>query len=105
MLPDPNDSPTGRLQPLISICISGLIGLDLVTPEVSIALWPRGVFWASVPKTSVHEYRQALLGEDDVGCSPWLCEDSEVQSIAKTLCMQSATKVQFRARAFLSDAR
>jgi hypothetical protein len=74
MLPDTYYSPPAVDQNSISFPVPQNIAADFLTPELRIGLGRNIMLWTAVPVTSVHEYGNALLGEDKVGCPAKACD-------------------------------
>lgn len=66
MLPKPQNSPTSFLERGRHASVSLNVPVELVFPERSVALGPDAVHRATVPKTSIHEDRDARYREDNI---------------------------------------
>ena len=67
MLPDAKDCPSLPLKRGGLASIAVLVGLQLGSPEVVVALWHRAVLGAGMPEAAINEYGKPSSGEDDVG--------------------------------------
>ena len=78
VLPEAKHLPTAGLQECIGVSVASNVCLDLVSPPMSIRLWPGSVFSATVPKAAVNKDRDACLGEDHVGLTAKTAKRSEM---------------------------
>lgn len=98
MLPDSQDAPSRRFQPLVRVAISILIPLQLWAPVPTVRAWiGRTMDWAAVPKTTVDEYRYPCTTKHDVNSTskcPW--NDGNINSEAKPKAVQFLANGQLR---------
>src|SRR5690349_8541563 len=66
MFPYPHGQPTLLGEALIGVAVPGPVALDLGSPELFVAFWPRSVFRASVPEAAVYEHGHLDRAEDHV---------------------------------------
>ena len=88
VFPDPDDLPTSPSQLRIGISVSAPIGLDLLTPEVSIAGGPGCVLGAAVPEASIDEDGHPWSWERNVDAPAFVGQNWGIHSVTE------ATRVQ-----------
>ena len=102
--PNNRHSPTEGLQRLLSRQISFNISREFRKPKIESALRCVRIFASGmpVPKASVHEYAQPVLGEYQVRFSRQILP---MQTIAKPHLMTHRSDEHFRLRVFAFDQR
>jgi hypothetical protein len=69
VFPEPDDAPTKSPKFAVDGGITPHITLQLLIPIANITLWSTAVYTTAVPKTSVNEYRKAILSENKIRLS------------------------------------
>jgi hypothetical protein len=64
--PDPQHPPTAAAQGSRHELIPTFVAGKFPLPERAIVLWLRRVLWATVPETTIHKHRHAMLPKDKV---------------------------------------
>ena len=97
MLPEPKDSPSGRLERLVGPPIAFDVLCKLGNPVGRVSAGLTAVLRTGVPEATVDEYSQACAGKDDVGpdCSP-AGGDWEVHAKTMTSAVELGAHRPFR---------
>jgi hypothetical protein len=96
MLPNPDDSPTGRFELAVGVGIPLLVTGELRLPVPVVDLWPAAVLGTAVPEAAVDKYRHARPWEDDIGAPAQPGQWAAVDEIAQTEPMEDPTQGQLR---------
>ncbi|CCF96763.1 hypothetical protein RSK60_160014 [Ralstonia solanacearum K60] len=72
MTPDTQHNPTVFSQAIICVEVAYAIGLNFLSPELSVLLGPRAVYRAAMPKTTVHKNGYFQIRKSNVGYSAGL---------------------------------
>lgn len=100
-LPERNDTPTKPCERSARLSVPLAVLADLVLPEFCIRLRQlRTPAAVSVPKTTVHKYRDGMLRQNEVGASR---EIRAVQSKPEPEAMRSLSRQHFRRRVAIPD--
>lgn len=66
MFPDADRDPSGLLECCIGITVAADVRLDLLAPELRVALGPCPVGWAAVPEAAIYEDRDLRAAEHHI---------------------------------------
>ena len=105
MFPEPQNGPPEFAKSQIRVGVAKTIGLDLLSPEFGVALWPCRVVRAPMPETSVHEDGDSLSREYDICDTAWLRQHPKIDPVAQASTKQLPTYRDFRSGARLSNVR
>lgn len=99
VFPDANHDPPRRAECSILLSVSLAVAFDLGAPEARIALGPRHVVRAPVPKAAVYKHRDPSAGERDVGADDDPTRGhAMVHSVAPALSVQTTAHLKLGAR-------
>lgn len=104
VFPEPDRGPAKCVQSPVRVGVPRTIGLDLLAPEICIALRPGAVLRATVPETAIDEDGYPCTGENDVGGAPQPGQNWHLETITEALGVQGLTEADLRSRAFLPHA-
>ena len=99
MFPNPQDAPSGCGEAFVGIEIAPLVRLNLVSPEIGIALGARAMLWATVPKAAVDEDRNAMAREGDIWprCAP-PSANPKIHAVPEPSSVQQGSDCELRLR-------
>jgi hypothetical protein len=83
VFPDTYHDPSSVRQTLGSVLVTSLVALDLLSPPVSVAVWPGAVHGAVVPEAAVHHDNDLRWPEEDVGLAPQVRQGSLMDAETK----------------------
>src|SRR5262245_10657194 len=87
MLPDAEHLPSEFSQASVGVTVPLLVLADLRSPPLGVGLWLRAMSRAAVPETTVDEYGETCMGENDIhrAGGPWDQPFLDSESKAKAM--------------------
>jgi hypothetical protein len=90
MLPNSTDHPVGLFESAVRVKVSLSVPLQFFSPPVGIAVRPRGVLGAAVPKTAVDKDGHPNHRKNKVGLSSYLWDWPSMDVVSEATPVQSA---------------
>ena len=95
MLPDDDQLPSALPQPLLGLCVTGLIPLQLLPPPFRVGLGTSDVGRTRMPEAASTIDRDTEPRKRDVDCPPKPRDRLDVNSIPETATEERPTECEF----------